>query len=159
WERHKPAMRNWLLHPVVFYPLIAVASAAVIVVSLEPQKWPRQPAQVAGAIQNGRLVLEGDAFNTPDTGAEQNLTVDRDLLGHAHSLRIAVLPTQPAPTPAETGARILLKPQSVTALGDGPVTVLVTYKPIAINTASGLAVSLQGIGPADWVTQSIQPQA
>jgi hypothetical protein len=34
----------------------------------------------------------------------------------------------------------------------------VTYNPIPINAASELAVSLQGIGPADWVSQPSPPQ-
>ena len=34
----------------------------------------------------------------------------------------------------------------------------VTYTPSPVNAASGLAVSLQGGGPAEWVAQDIPPQ-
>lgn len=152
-------MRNWLFHPLVFYPLVAAIAALVILGSLMPQDWPRNPAPVAGEIHNGTLVLQGAAFNSPDKSPEQHVTVERDFWGHPRSLHIAVLPNQPAPTPAETGARILLTPQAAAALGENAVTVEVSYRPQPVNTASGLAVSLQGIGPADWVTQPVQPQA
>lgn len=152
-------MRNWLFHPLLFYPLVAILAAVVIFVSIRPQSWPRQPAPVAGEIQRGILVLQREAFNSPDKSPEQNLTIARDLWGHAQTMHIAVLPGMPPPTPAETGVRILLTEQSAAVLGDGPVTVDVSYRPQPVNTAKALAVSLQGIGPADWVTQPIQPQA
>jgi hypothetical protein len=151
-------MRSWLFHPLVFYPLILVLAALVIAVSLKPQAWPREPAPVAAQVIDGALVFEGQAFNSPAVGAEQNMSVVRDFWGAAQALRIAQKPGQPPPTPAEQGARLLLTTEQAALIDDRPVTIEVTYNPIPINAASELAVSLQGIGPADWVSQPSPPQ-
>lgn len=151
-------MRSWLFHPLVFYPLILVLAALVIAVSLRPQAWPREPAPVAAQVVGTALVFEGEAFNSPAVGAEQNMSVVRDFWGAAQALRIAQKPGQPPPTPAEQGARLLLTPAQAALIEDRPVTVEVTYNPIPINAASELAVSLQGIGPAEWVSQPSPPQ-
>jgi hypothetical protein len=151
-------MRSWLFHPLVFYPLILVLAVLVIAVSLKPQAWPREPAPVAAQVVGAALVFEGQAFNSPAVGAEQNMSVVRDFWGNAQALRIAQKPGQPPPTPAEQGARLLLTPAQAALIDDRPVTIEVTYNPIPINAASELAVSLQGIGPAEWVSQPSPPQ-
>ena len=146
-------MRNWLFHPHLFYPMILVFAVLVIAVSVRPQGWPREAAPVAAQVDGASLVFEGEAFNSPAVGAEQNMTVIRDFWGRAQTLRIAQLPNQPPPTPAEQGARLLLTPEQAALIDDKPVTVEVTYTPLPINAATGMAVSLQGIGPAEWVSQ------
>jgi hypothetical protein len=152
-------MRNWLFHPLLFYPLCFLIAAAVIGLSIQPQRWPRQPAPVEGQIVEGALVLERDAFNSPDDPPEQAMTVVRDFWGRPQAIRIAVLPNQPEPTPAEAGVRIELAPNSAEVIGEHPVIVEVSYNPLPYNSASGLAVSLQGIAPAEWVSQPIAPLA
>lgn len=147
-------MRNWLFHPLVFYPLALLFAAFVVAVSIQPQAWPREPAPVAAAVDGTSLVFEGQGFNTPSVGAEQDMMVVRDFWGNPQALRIAQLPNQPPPTPAEQGARLLLTPEQAALIDDKPVTVEVSYRPLPINAASGLAVSLQGIGPAEWISQT-----
>lgn len=148
-------MRHWIFHPLAFYPIVVVLALAVIVFGLQPQSWPRPPAPVSAEIVGASLVFEREAFNAPDTSPEQVLFVTRDFWGKARTLRIAVLPDQPPPTPAEQGVRLLLTPEQRTLIEDKPVTVEVSYLRSENNTASGLAVSLQGIGPADWVSQDV----
>lgn len=152
-------MRNWLFHPVIFYPLVLIFAAVVILASLSPQTWPRPAVAQAGLIREESLVLERDAFTAPAPSPDQHVYVTRDLVGNAQALRVAVLPDMPAPTPAEQGVRVLLTPESAAMLNDRPVIVEVTYRPVSINAATGLAVSLQGIGPADWQIQPIAPQS
>jgi hypothetical protein len=151
-------MRNWLFHPIVFYPLVILLAALAIGLSLQPQSWPRAPAPVAGQIQNGALILEREAFNSPEKPPEQVVKVERDTLGHPLALDIAVLPNQPAPTPSETGVRILLTPQSAALIGDKGAHVDIVYHILPVSTAAALAVSLQGSGPADWVSKAIPAQ-
>jgi len=146
-------MRNWLFHPILFYPLAAIFAVLIVAVSIRPQAWPREAAPTAAQVDAGALVFAGEAFNSPAIGPEQNMTMVRDFWGRAQALRIAQLPNQPPPTPAEQGARLLLTPEQAALIDDKPVTVEVTYNPLQINPASGLAVSLQGIGPAEWVSQ------
>ncbi len=151
-------MRSWLFHPLLFYPLVISIGALVIFVGLKPQSWPREPAPVAAQLVDGALVFEGEAFDSPAVGPEQNMTVVRDFWGHAQALRIAQLPGQPMPTPAEQGVRLLLTPEQAALLEDKPVTIEVTYNPLPINMASNLAVSVQGIGPAEWVSLALPPE-
>ena len=146
-------MRNWLFHPLIFYPLAIVFALFVVAASVRPQSWPREPAPAAAQIDGGSLVFAGAAFNSPAVGAEQDMTVVRDFWGRPQALRIAQLPNQPPPTPAEQGARLLLTPEQAALIDDKPVTVEVTYTPLPVNAATGLAVSLQGISPAEWVSQ------
>lgn len=151
-------MRNWLFHPLLFYPLAILLAGLIIAVSLKPQAWPRPAAPVAGHVANGVIVIEGEGFTSPDDSPEQTMTVERDFWGKALSLHIAQLPGQPAPGPAEQGVRILLTPETIALIEDKPVQVEITYLPQPVNMASALAVSVQGIGPAEWLTRQTPPQ-
>ena len=151
-------MRHWLFHPVIFYPLAVLFAALVVAVSLKPQAWPRPPAPVTGAITQETLVLERDAFNTPDPGAGQHMTVTRDFWGRPQTLRIAQLPNQPAPASDEHGVRLMLAPASASLLQGKPLVLEVSYNPLPINAATGLAISLRGEGASDWVSLPVPPQ-
>lgn len=151
-------MRNWLFHPLLFYPLAILLAGLIVAVSLKPQAWPRPAAPVAGQVTNGVIVIEGDGFTSPDDGPEQVMTVQRDFWGKALSLHVAQLPGRPAPGPAEQGVRILLTPETIALIEGKPVQVEITYLPQPVNPASALAVSVQGIGPAEWVTRPTPPQ-
>jgi hypothetical protein len=145
-------MRSWFFHPIIFYPLILILGALIVLVSLEPQKWPHKPAPVGSQHDGASLVWTGAGFDAPDTGPDQRVAVQRDFWGRAETLHVAVLPNQPAPTSAEQGVRILLTPADAAAVAGRPVTVEISYHPLPINAATGLAVSLQGGAPAQWVT-------
>jgi hypothetical protein len=151
-------MRHWLFHPILFYPLALAFAALVIGLSIQPQAWPRPPAPVAGNVEQQILVLDGSAFDTPDPGIGQNMTITRDFLGRPRSLRIAQIPAQPAPRADEHGVRVLLAAESATLLRGQPVVVEVSYTPLPFNAASGLAVSLRGDGASGWVSQQAPPQ-
>ncbi len=151
-------MRHWIFHPAIFYPLAIAIVALLVVLGLQPQKWARDPAPVAAEMVEGALVYTGEGFNSPDPSPEQHLTVVRDFLGRPQALRIAVKPDQPPPTPAERGVRIMMTAEDAARIEDRPVTVEVSYTPSPVNAATGLAVSLQGIAPADWVSQEIAPE-
>jgi hypothetical protein len=147
-----------LMHPLLFYPLVLLAAALIVAFGLEPQRWPRAPHPVAGETQGQGLVLHANAFDAPSGSPEQHMIVVRDFWGRPLSLRIAVLPDQPAPTPAERGVRILLTPEAAALLEERPVIVEVHYNPLQQNSSTALAVSLQGIAPADWVTRELPAQ-
>ena len=119
---------------------------------------PRIPAPVAGLIaEDGALVLEGRAFNSPTRPPEQYVTVVRDFWGRPQSLRLAVLPGLPLPRPEETGVEIQLVPESSRLISGRRLTVEISYRPLPVNAAPMLAVSLQGTGPARWVRREIPP--
>ena len=152
-------MRIWLFHPLVFYPLAILMAAGLILVSLAPQAWPRAPQAQAGKIQDGAVVLETSAFSAPAESPEQSYYVTRDIWGDARLLHIAVHPGHPNPSPSEQGLRILLTPETAARLHNRPVTLEVTYNPVPVNAATGLAASLEGAGAANWVSQPIAPQS
>lgn len=151
-------MRSWFFHPILFYPLVALIAALAIAVSAKPLSWPREPAPAATQQAGGTLVLAGNAFSAPAPDPQQNLHIMRTFLGEARTLRIAVLPNQGAPGPDDRGVRILLNREDAAFLNSRPATVLVAYDPLAVNAATGLAVSLEGAGPTQWVTQTASPQ-
>jgi len=151
-------MRHWLFHPLIFYPLVILIAALAIGVSLKPQNFPRPPAPVTAQMTEGALIYRGESFNSPSPSAEQEMRVTRDWLGRARTLRIAVRPNQAAPAPTEQGVRILMAPADAERLNGRPVVVEVSYVPSPVNTATGLAVSLQGGSPAAWISQDVPPQ-
>lgn len=151
-------MRSWLFHPLLFYPLAIIIAAGVILISLRPQHWPREPAPVAASVVENALVYEGAAFDAPAPAANHALTVARDFWGEAQALRIGVEVEQGQPSPQEPGVRLLLSPQDAARLSGRAATVEVSYRPLPINTAQGLAIALQGEGPVAWVSQPLQPQ-
>ena len=155
-------MRSWFFHPLIFYPLVAIAAVAVVLISLRPQFWPRDPAPAAAELSDGALVYSGDSFNTPVDAPARPFTVVRNFWGTPEALRVAIRvePDAPvgAPTPAETGVRILLTPADAARLNGRAATIEVTYRPLAINTAQALAVSLQGAGPTNWVSSPTPPE-
>jgi hypothetical protein len=151
-------MRTWFLHPIAFYPLVAVLAALVIAVSVKPLEWPREAAAVAGERVGSGIVLAGPAFATPAPDRQQNLYVSRNFLGQPRALRIAVAPNQAAPGLNDRGVRILLTPEAAAELNGRPVTIVVTYNPLAVNAATGLAVSLEGAGPTQWISETAPPQ-
>ncbi len=151
-------MRSWLFHPAIFFPITFFVAGAIIWFSLSPQSWPRDPAPQSGRLEGGSIILEASAFDAPDPSPEQVMYIDRDVLGRARSLAIAVLPEQPRPTPAETGVRILLKPEVAALLSDRRVHVEIAYRPKPLNNADEVALSLQGIGPAEWVSAPLTPE-
>ncbi len=148
-------MRSWVFHPLIFYPLALVLAVLAVTVSLKPQAWPREPAPVAAASTQGVLEFSGAAFDSPQGGPGQNMTVSRDFWGKAEALRIAVLPNTGAPTPADRGVRLLLTPQDTAALEGRQLSVEVSYNALPVNAAQGLAISVQGANPTIWVSQDL----
>lgn len=135
--------------------LAALASA----IAWGPSLIDPRGAPVAGEKEGHTIILNGSALHSPDPSPEQVASVT------AHSaLRIEVLPNQPPPTPAERGVRILLTPERAHFIKDKQVLVEVSYQPSqafwnsTTPMASGLAVSLQGIGPAEWRVASVVEQ-
>ncbi len=147
-------MRNWLFHPILFYPLAIIIAAVAIIVSLEPQSWPRDPGPVAG-VQDGQwLVYEGEAFNSPERGAEE-MTVVRDYWGRAQGLRVAQTKAQPPPIPQDNGTLLLLSAQDAAAISGRPLVVEVSYTPSPVNNAQSLALSLRSSDGAASPWQSV----
>lgn len=136
---------------------VAVALVAVLLTAayfLAPRFLDHEAAPVAGARDGGAIVLAGAALGAPDTSPGQEIVTTP-----AGTLRLTVLADQPDPTPAEQGARVLLMPETAALIENKSVMAEVRFTLPAAAAASGLALSIQGIGPATWVRQEISPQS
>lgn len=152
-------MRNWLFHPLLFYPLVIIVAALAIVVSLRPQSWPREPAPISGVQDGEWLVFQGESFNSPEAGAEEMFVV-RDYLGRALRLRVAQTMAQPVPQPTDDGARLLLNAADGAALSGRNLVIEISYNPSPVNAANALAISLRSAdgGPSPWITLEAPPE-
>lgn len=153
------AMRSWLFHPIMFYPLALLAAAGIVAFSLEPQSWPKPPRPASVQVAEGSLVFDGAAFDAPGVGPEQTITVVRSFWGAPQALRIAQKPGQALPAPTDRGAQLLLTPEQAALVDGRGATIEVVYSPLPVNAANGLAVAILGQGPAQWVSQSAPPQS
>jgi len=131
---------------IISIVLLLIAGAALFM--WQRTMDPRGRA-VAGEIDGAALVLRGNALRAPDSSPEQTIAAANGSLG------LTVLPNQPPPTPAERGVRILISAEHAARINDRPVAVEIDYTLPASGAASGLAVSLQGIAPADWFSRPL----
>jgi hypothetical protein len=151
-------MRLWFFHPLIFYPLAILLAGLLIAASVQPQRWDRAPAPVAAELAENALVYAGPAFDSPAPAPEQYTTVMRDLFGRAQTLRVAIKPNNPGPTPTEQGVRILMTAHDAARVENREVVVEVSYNPSPVNAATALAVSLQGSGAPVWRSQALPPE-
>jgi hypothetical protein len=139
----------------LFYPLLAIAAAALIVASFGYSLRPILPAPQAARVSGAAMVYGPAALAAIAPGADQLLYADRTMTGAARSIHLGTLRTSGAPDAARQGARLLLTPADAAALAGAPLIVTVTYRPIAANIAPQLSLSAQGDGPVAWVTKAV----
>ena len=135
---------------LVYIVLLIVAAGALLLwwQVMDPRGQP-----VAGVLDGPTLVLRDRDLERVDSAPEQTH------LAREGQLRLSVLPDQPPPTPAERGVRVIVSADRAATLNDHPVVVEIRYGLSRSNPASGLAVSLQGIGPAHWVSEPLTADA
>jgi hypothetical protein len=105
------------------------------------------------------LLLDRGGLARPAVAPAHTIRIVRDGLGRPAALRVATRPGQPPLSPVDQGARLLLAAQTAAAIGAGDAIVDVSIRPVPLTTAQGLAVSLQGAGPVEWVSQPLTPEA
>jgi len=151
-------MRFPLFHPLLLYPALALAAAALIFLSLRPDLGIMTTSAQAGRFEEGAVVLEGEALAHPEVGPGMFAHVARDGLGRAIGLRVAVGPNLGDPTANDRGVQVLLDSETAARLPAGEAIVEVLVRPVPLTTAPELAVSLQGAGPVAWATQEMAPE-
>lgn len=138
----------------VFYPALVIAAGAIILASLGPAALRHETRPVVGAVEDGALVLAGDALGHAENAPETVFYVARSgwrVVG----LRVAVLPGRGPVTPAERGVRVLVAGDMAEALGRGPFRVDVEVVPVPVTTAPFLALGLDRGGTTEWATQPV----
>jgi hypothetical protein len=144
-----------LLRSFLFYPLLALAAAGLIWLSLGPQPWAdHSPTPQAGALaKTGARTFGPDALSRIDVGVTHLKFSPRKATGAASALHLAVKPGAPTrPDASERGARLLLTPDAAATLAGRTLRAEIDVRPMPFATAPFVALSLQGQdGAVVWV--------
>jgi hypothetical protein len=137
----------FLFRSIIFYPVLALLAAGLILLSLGSQPWaPRTPASQSGAPgADGAVVFGPSALARIDPGAHHHIFSPRNARGQASSLHIALKKGAPlTPDETERGARLLLTSDTVTPFRGQPVQVDILVRPAPLMAAPQIAISWQG---------------
>lgn len=147
-------MFGWVLRPVFFYPLAALAAAGTILASMNYALVPHETAPQGGQTQEGVLVFSAAALQHVDVGSAQEYYLQRAPNGAPSSIQIATKKAYSTPGPSDVGVRLLLSPQAAAGLAGKPLRVDLQLRPLLYTTAPRLSVSAQTQGaPSAWVVQ------
>ena len=138
-----------------FYPLVVLAAAAAICSSLGPGLFPIEPGPQAGLQAQNALVFTAPALARMEVPETQVSYISRDDYWRPSGMQIATKRTRLEPSPADTGARLVLDPAQAQALAGKPLLVKVKVRPLPYTNASTLAVSAQSPGPTNWSMQKL----
>jgi hypothetical protein len=148
------------MRAIFFYPLAAIASAALIAASFGPALDPPKPAAQTGtAAPNGVLVFGPEALTHVEVGDSQVAHVSRDGFLRPSGMQIATKKELRDPNPAVSGVRLVLNPAQAAQFAGKPLRVNVRVRPLPITNASALAVSAQVPGPYEWVSKPLPAEA
>jgi hypothetical protein len=147
----------FLFRSIIFYPLVALLAAGLILLSLGSQPWaPRTPANQSGAPgQDGAVVFGPSALARIDPGAHHIVFSPRDARGQASTLHIALKKGAPiTSSETERGARLLLNSDTAKRFAGQAVQLDLRIRPAPIASAPHLAVSWQGSEPVTVWSQA-----
>ena len=150
-----------LLRAIIFYPLVAIVSALIIMASVNFAAFPPKiaPQNGAAAADDG-LAFDAEALSHLDAGPDQVRHVMRDELGAITSVQIATLAGRKEATPARTGARLLLTPEAAARFAGKALIVEARVRPLPYVTAEKVAVAIEAeSGPAAWIVEPFPPTA
>jgi hypothetical protein len=150
-----------LFRSLIFYPLLALAAAGLILLSLGPGRGaPLTPSAQAGVETADSVVFGPKSLVGIDAGDRHAIFAPRNGAGQAKSLHIAVNLGAPAPSPDNRGARLLLAPEAAARIAGQAVDVSLALAPMPFATAPKIAVSLQaGEGPVGWSIVDVPTEA
>lgn len=138
----------------IFYPLVALAAAALIAASFGPAPFRDAPAPQAGVRQEGAIVFTAEALarSFPGVGATSIAYQGWSPTG----FRVAAPPGTVEPT--GDAARLKLTPDAAQALAGKPLIVEILVRPVPLTTAPELAVGLESGGAIAWARSAIAPE-
>jgi hypothetical protein len=151
-------MKSLLFNRMIFYPLLALAAALLITLSLRPE-WPPQPRiSVAAERVGDALVFGVEALRQIDPGAEHVSHIARDEAGRPSGLRLArTMAALAGPNPDDPGASLALTAPDQDALAGRPVVIEIFYRPVAVSQADALAVGLDDGTTTLWADAPLAP--
>jgi hypothetical protein len=139
------AMHSW-----IFYPLVALAAGALILLSLGPRALPKQHAPQTGHSADGAVAF--DAVALANVAPADNIVLYTPYSdGRPTALRIATMPSHGPPRPDEAGARLPIEPASLAPFMGRAIEIELDYRPLIESTAPSLALALSDGGPLQWV--------
>jgi hypothetical protein len=143
----------------IFYPLAALAAAAAVCASLGPNLFPAEPGPQAGAAAGQTLVFGPAALTRFEVADTQVSYISRDDFWHPEGVQIATRSTQLDPSPADTGARLVLDPAQAAQFAGKPLAVQVKVRPLPYTNATALAAAAEAPGPTTWVVQKLPAES
>jgi hypothetical protein len=153
---HRGRKLGEALRGLWFYPVATLIAAGLIVASLGGGAFESPPTAQTAERAEGALVYGPRALAHGATADFAHVIHVRRGDGWTpDALRIAVLPDRGAPSPAESGVRILIADVDGQALAGRPVEVTLDTRSLTVTQGTELAVSLQNDGPITWVTQPL----
>ena len=142
--------RDW-----IFYPLVALIAAGLIVVSFGGALFARPPAPQDGQNLNGALVFSPAMLARIEPGPAP--TFSPRTAGQPTALRVATRAGAGDLTEATPSARLLLTPAAAQTFSGKPLAVEILVRPIPTSTAPELAVGLVAGGVVTWARQPLGP--
>jgi len=140
-----------------FYPLIVLAAAALMAVSLGGEAFVRDARPQAARLEGGILVFGPRALaQGTQTDPTHVSYVVRDLGVRIRAVRLAIRPNAPPPTAGDTAAALLLAPAQTQALVGRPVRAELAYRRFSITAAGAVALRFDD-GP--WTIAPLPPQS
>lgn len=138
----------------IFYPLVALAAAALIAISFGPAPFRAAPAPQTGARQEGALVFTADALAQAFPGGGATSVVYKGW--SPTGFRVSTPPGTSQPGPE--AARLRLTPDAAQALVGKALIVEVLVRPVPLTTAPEIAIGLESGGAISWARSPISPE-
>jgi hypothetical protein len=143
-----------MLRSLILYPLLGLVAAALVWQSLQFAPKPLAPAPQEGLLEAAEFSFTPAMLAEIQPAPNQDAYVARDDKGTPLGLRLAIRAGEGQPRPDETGAVLMIQPESGARFAGLPATVTVVTRPLLYPTAPELAVSLQTVdGALPWVVQ------
>jgi DNA helicase HerA-like ATPase len=116
---------------------------------------PSKPQSVEARQNVGAMVFDIKSLNQFAAATGFPVTAAPGPRGDQIGPRLATTSVLAPGATNSKGARLLLGPATAAAIGDRPISVIVTMRGIPKSAASGIAIGLVGSGPVTWVRATV----
>jgi hypothetical protein len=145
---------------VLFYLAIAVAAAAMVLLSMGQALTPALPAPQAGVLHESDLHFDAKALAHFAPSPAHYTYVNQEWLAAPTGLQVATKRTWRMPRPDATGVQLTLAPEVGARLARKPLHISIGVLPMkGGTTARELAVSAEDGGPVRWVRRPVTTES
>jgi hypothetical protein len=145
---------------VLFYIVVALTAAGMILLSMGQMLAPARPAPQAGVIRGVARHFDAKALSHSSPSPAHYVYVNQEWLSAPTGLQIATKRTWRLPGAGLAGIQLQLAPEVGAALAGKKLHVSIGVLPLSGGTtARELAVSAANGGPVHWVRQPITTES